>query len=193
MKRVILVSTRWEKVEPDVGIAKEQELRRTSWEPCIRHGSEVCRLVKNESAEAWRIVEQLSKEGEEKETLLLQEELVDLGRSLKETQVGRILFNEYLSPFLVQCRDAWTSLRHQVEEAEGEGRAEDLRKELDRADAECLKAAEQASQLKIPILRRFTMHLAPRKTRAVGISLLFVVNGLISDHKPQKAVVIQGR
>ncbi|KAF9441303.1 hypothetical protein P691DRAFT_813197 [Macrolepiota fuliginosa MF-IS2] len=95
MKNVILVSTMWEKVNPAIGKKREEELRERFWKLMVDKGSRTDRLEKNTMEEAWRIVEQVVTEREQREAILLQEEVVNLGRKLNETQAGRNLYNPF--------------------------------------------------------------------------------------------------
>ncbi|KAJ3559609.1 hypothetical protein NP233_g11224 [Leucocoprinus birnbaumii] len=99
MNRVMLVTTMWQKLRKaeqreGVGEDREKELKENFWKTLIDQGSQVERLKEATYDEAWRIVTLLiDKRLEENrpDAVLLQEELVDKGIALNETQAGQEL------------------------------------------------------------------------------------------------------
>lgn len=85
--RVRLVTTMWDDVDESEAAKVEGVLKRTRWQSFIRAGAQLERFD-NTSKSAWNIVESL---GITTKTLLLQKELVDMGKALEDTTAGRLL------------------------------------------------------------------------------------------------------
>ncbi|KIK19429.1 hypothetical protein PISMIDRAFT_152984 [Pisolithus microcarpus 441] len=85
--RVRLVTTMWDDVDESEAVEVEGKLKRTHWQSFIQAGAQPQRFD-NTSKSAWNIVESL---GITTKTLLLQKELVDMGKALEDTTAGRRL------------------------------------------------------------------------------------------------------
>ncbi|KAI6041766.1 hypothetical protein EDC04DRAFT_1163946 [Pisolithus marmoratus] len=85
--RIRLVTTMCDEVEASEAHNVEETLQRTEWQSLIEEGARP-EIFDNTSETAWKIVRDL---GNTKKTLLLQEELVDMGRVLEDTTAGKLL------------------------------------------------------------------------------------------------------
>ncbi|KAL0057795.1 hypothetical protein AAF712_015553 [Marasmius tenuissimus] len=90
LRNVLIVTTGWGVVAQSVGIACEEELRKTYFEPLLSKGAQIVRHEDNTPAGSYRIVEDFlnSKELGRPKPLQVQVELVDDGMRLSETKVG---------------------------------------------------------------------------------------------------------
>ncbi|KAL8344117.1 hypothetical protein RB601_004575 [Gaeumannomyces tritici] len=91
LKMVILATTMWEQVNQEVGNVREEELRTTEeyWGFMVQRGSRIFRHTNNPDS-ALRLVRHFM--GEHRpETLAIQSEMVDNGRSLDQTSAGQEL------------------------------------------------------------------------------------------------------
>ncbi|KAF9450888.1 hypothetical protein P691DRAFT_809235 [Macrolepiota fuliginosa MF-IS2] len=167
MNQVILVSNMWQKVKPEVGAAREGELKTTFWKPLIDKGSRIERLKNADPSEAWRIVEQLIKAGGERQAVLLQEELVELQKKLNETEAGKMAYSA-LQKVLDSQKEVIKSLLAQLGESNepDPSLVRELKKEQQRVQQEFQKTFEQAKKQKIPLGRRIMAFFFGRKSRA---------------------------
>lgn len=171
MNQVFLVSTMWGKIKPEIGEAREKELQSKFWEPLIRRGSIVERLSETNSDEAWRIVKKLIESHERKlkrEIVLLQEEMVDLGIKLNETQAGKTLYTS-LQKQLADQKDALKSLLAQVERSNDPALSKELKKEYDKIEADFQKTFEEAKKFKVSLGTKIAGIFGGKKARAVSI------------------------
>jgi hypothetical protein len=88
LENIILVTTMWDEVEPDVGSQREKELRGKYWKAMIDQGSATARYYGTLTS-AWDIVEHFTTQ---RQAVLLQKEMVDLEKQLPETTAGRELY-----------------------------------------------------------------------------------------------------
>jgi len=94
LKNVILVTTFWDQIPPDVGERREKELvlGPMFWKPMVERGSKVHRYHLNKS-KATDIVKEVLRN---QTTILdIQKELVDQHLVLKDTSAGQALTEDY--------------------------------------------------------------------------------------------------
>lgn len=85
MSNVTIATTMWSEVSEETGRRREQELGAVFWEDMIFHGCKTKRF-EDTGESAWDIV------GKNSPTiLLLQQEMVDVGKSLQQTDAYDIL------------------------------------------------------------------------------------------------------
>ena len=113
LKKVVLVTTMWDKVQQDTGVRREKQLFERYWKTMIDRGATTARFS-NSADSAWKIIDLILKQ-HATEALLLQEELVDLKRPLGETQAAKTLYSD-LQRILVEQRDTVRSLAEQARE-----------------------------------------------------------------------------
>lgn len=91
---VVLVTTMWDKLKnQDTGVIRETDLKSNFWADLIKSQATVDRF-ENTSESARGIIDRLIVDRKEGVTLLLQEEIVDLERTLKETKAGQALYRD---------------------------------------------------------------------------------------------------
>lgn len=170
MARVILVSTMWDKVAQDIGTKREDELRERFWKALLDKGSDIDRLQRMDSTEAWRIVKGVIQKHEKREGVLLQEELVDLKKRLNETEAGKTLYSS-LQALLADQKSHLQDLLTQMDTSGADPRVkQQLEKEYRRLDEQFQKTFQEIGKLKITLSRRILMGLSPKKTNAVSLS-----------------------
>lgn len=170
MHQVILISTMWqEEPESEKALLRESELKTKFWKPLIDRGSRVDRLERSNSEESWRIVEQLIELKEEREPVLLQEELVELQRKLNETQAGKTLYTT-LQKALDRQREDLKLLLDQLGKSDDPSLRQELRKEYERIEQDFQRTFKDVKKLKIPLGRRI-MTFFGKQARAVSVFL----------------------
>ena len=92
-KRIVLTTTMWDDVDPEIGFRTEQELSDQYWSGMIKRGCRVSRFLRT-MASAFQILGPLIDEINPHEDLLLQMEMNKMGLTLRRTSAGAILYNE---------------------------------------------------------------------------------------------------
>lgn len=169
MSKVVLVTTMWQNLlgNTDLGDEREKELKEKFWKPMIERGSEVDRLTTATSDAAWEVIHNLIDGRNKRQSVLIQEELVDLGIKLNETEAGKVLYNS-LQKLLSQQRDALTALVQQIDMAKDPTIAKELQAELDRVEKEFQRTFNDMKSLKISMGQRIKRFFFPKKARAVS-------------------------
>jgi hypothetical protein len=80
MPYTVIATTMWANVGESEGDEREEELRKYFWEDILAHGCKAARFDKTYES-AWRIVGSLSRGT----TLLIQEEMADPSKSIRQT------------------------------------------------------------------------------------------------------------
>lgn len=88
--KIVLTTTMWDEVEPEMGEKRESELQDTYWKSMIERGSTVKRFLFTPSS-AFDVLRPILTRANECHSLLLQKEVTDLGMKLRETTAGRAL------------------------------------------------------------------------------------------------------
>ncbi len=90
-RKVALMTTMWEEVDKEVGLARQAELKRDYWAEMVKGGSAIERFDGTKES-AWAILDSLIKNESRKRSIRIQEELVDLRRDLPITAAGQQLY-----------------------------------------------------------------------------------------------------
>jgi hypothetical protein len=183
VKKVVLVTTMWDnsRVDPETNTQREKELFDNYWKTMINHGASTARFL-NTANSAWHIIHPVLRQ-HETEVLLLQEELVDLKRDLKETHAGMALYSD-LQMLLVEQRDTLRSLAEQAREQSNPQLAQKLEAEVKLIQEDFDKTFNEIKSLEIPIGRRLLLLFGKwllfvgKKSR--GVRILIGIIGLFS-------------
>jgi len=89
-QNVILTTTMWDTVDAETGLQREKELKSEYWKGMINRGSKTMRYRNNHES-AWDILDSVL--GHSRLAILLQKEMVDMERQLRETTAGQTLYN----------------------------------------------------------------------------------------------------
>ena len=167
VQKVVLVTTMWDKKQrdPDTPVRREKELFDNYWKTMINFGASTARFL-NSADSAWKIIDPILKD-HKTEVLLLQEELVDLKRALRETQAGKALYSD-LQRLLAEQRDTFRSLAKQARDESNPQLAQQLEAELKRIQKDFDKTFNDIKRLKIPFSKRLLL-LFSKKSRGVRI------------------------
>jgi gas vesicle protein len=169
LKKAVLVTTMWDKgktlADPQTHNKRERWLFDNYWKRMINYGASTARFL-NSSDSAWKIID-LILQHHETEVLLLQEELVDLKRSLNETQAGKTIYSD-LQRLLAEQRDTVRSLADQLREESNPQLAEKLELEVKRIQKDFDKTRNEMQSLKIPFGKSL-MLLFSKKSPGVRI------------------------
>jgi hypothetical protein len=187
-KKVVLVTTMWDKVQHATGTRREDELFANYWKTMINYGASTARFL-NDADSAWKIIDPILKQHHATEVLLLQEELVDLNRALNETQAGKTLYSD-LQKLLAEQRDTVRSLADQARDESNPQLAHQLEDELKRIQKDFDKTFGEIKNLKIPLGKRIKLFFG-KKSQGVRLNLnlgiIFFRTVLIDLHE-QKSI-----
>lgn len=165
--RVVLASTMWERVQPDLGSRRESQLRDQFWSGLIEKGSGVERLRKSTPDEAWRIVTGVIEKAEEREAVLLQEEIVKLKLELNETAAGKTLYTG-LQKLLADQKETLKSLLSQVEKSDDPKLKKELEKEYKKIQEQFQRTFAEVSTMKVSLGRRIMLLFFGKRSHAVS-------------------------
>ncbi|KAK3364625.1 hypothetical protein B0T25DRAFT_69922 [Lasiosphaeria hispida] len=146
---VVLATTMWAEIEEErvIGLQRERELRNTYWADMIQRGSKV-KEHNGSRKSALDIVRTLTGTGRPV-TLAIQYELIVEGRTLGDTEVGRILSQEIDADMKKAVRNTM-DLNSGLEEAERDddhSAAASIRAEREEAEAQAAKRARDKEGL----------------------------------------------
>ncbi|KAJ8689308.1 hypothetical protein PTI98_013342 [Pleurotus ostreatus] len=160
---VILITTMWsDKVPADVGERREKELVEKFWKPMLDLGSDHMRFMGSYES-AWNIIRAVIARAEAR-PVLLQHELVDLHKVLRETEAGKTLYGELLRLLEEQKRIA-QQLREEVSKQNHTNPA--LKAELDnqfkQIEGLLNATVKQIQEMKIPFASRIKSFFSWKK------------------------------
>ena len=171
-RNVVLLTTMWDKARNHEEASKrESGLKERYWNVMIHHGATVARFQMNGSKpDPWSIVDNVIQRHQLGQALLLQEEMVDIGKRLSETYAGRALFRD-LEGLINKQNKTIKSLEEQVE---GGKTDEDVQREIVALQKEIEKIVQEFESMKIPLGRRISLFFGKafgKKEKSVSISL----------------------
>jgi len=163
--KVIFVTTMWDKIPTDRGEQRELELINKYWEPILKLGAQTARFLQSNDDCARNIVRRLL--DSDTRATLLQEETVDLNRSIVETEAAKTVYSQ-LQILLVKHRETLVELREGARKTNNPQILADLRKEEARIQSELDKTFAEAGTLKTPLSQRIMLFFSG-KTSGVRI------------------------
>ncbi|KAF9004248.1 P-loop containing nucleoside triphosphate hydrolase protein [Cyathus striatus] len=116
LSSVILGTTKWSEVSEKVGNARQKLLKDKMWWEMIKNGSEVFRFDNTEESASIMINHCVLKSNLNHNVFLLQKELVDLHRTVPNTESGKMLRN-ILEQFLRLQKDKGSAPQNETQKA----------------------------------------------------------------------------
>ncbi|KAF9533604.1 P-loop containing nucleoside triphosphate hydrolase protein [Crepidotus variabilis] len=163
MAKVILVTTMWDRVLPEVGTKRENDLLANYWAVMTQEGAQTFRF-KNTDDSAWEILDVLLRSENDRRVLLLQEEMVKMRKRLNETRAGMTLYAD-----LVSLLEKEKKVLESIENADP-SRVKQLQNDHARAQEEIEIIFRQLKKLKISFGRRVILFFkGDAKSHAVEI------------------------
>ena len=151
--KLIFVTTMWDKTVADRANANEQELRNDFFKPMLVAGANMERF-KNTTDSAWKIVSQLLLMHEDHAVTLIQEEMVNIGKELPETEAAQEVMTE-LQKLLNVHKKTIEELKRAAEKADNPKMIAQLNKELAENQKRMAKTYEEAAKLKLSVFKKF--------------------------------------
>jgi hypothetical protein len=157
LPNIILTTTMWDDVEPELGARRELDLVNTSWKDMIRFGSKTLRFT-NTHDSAWNIIDDALSPIHKARALRLQKELVDMEQDLPETSAGRELCSE-LEKLMKKQQETLQKIRDEMRRNDRRPIVlQSLKTDYDNQQSQLTKTMKELNQLQVPLgarLRRF--------------------------------------
>jgi hypothetical protein len=172
-RNLVLLTTMWDKARCVKECEnREARMKERYWCFMIYHGATVGRFYINGSGSEspWLIVDGVIQRHQLGQALLLQEEMVDIGKRLNETAAGMALFRDLKELINKQNR----TIKSHEEQMEGGTTDSDVQKEMDALRSEIENIMKDFQSMKIPLGRRIALFFGNpfrKKAQAVSISL----------------------
>lgn len=152
LQNVVLATTMWDKVDGQVGILREKELKNGYWKTMIKQGSRTVRY-RNTRESAWDILDGVL--GHNCLAVLLQREMVDMERQLRETQAGQKLYDT-LETLMKAQQEKLDKIRVEtMRQADDETVLKQLQEEHEDLQKQLQTTILEMQQLKISVGKRF--------------------------------------
>ncbi|KAL4068434.1 hypothetical protein V8B97DRAFT_822100 [Scleroderma yunnanense] len=152
MAQVVLVTTMWDEVEHSAGTERLEELQSTHWKGMIQRGSTIFHY-QNTPESAKRLLEEVVEKSSERRRVLLQKEISDLKKELRETAVGQELSSR-LEQLAEQRLQTLQRLREEARKSADDRTIEELRKEYSELKAQLNETLNQAHSFRLPLKKR---------------------------------------
>jgi len=158
---VVLLTTMWDKVRSITEAEKrEASLKERYWNAIIHHGATVDRFYKNGPKSPWETINEMVQRHKKGQALLLQEEMVDIGKRLNETNAGKALYRD-LQGLIEKQNKTIKSLEDQ---AKGGRTDADVQAEMEALRAEADRIMKEFESMKIPLGRKFALFFKKKET-----------------------------
>ena len=148
-KNVVLVTTKWKRVDEIIGAERENELKHAFWNVMVRHGSRMIRFDDSHTSAEQIVLTILDTKRDTEVYLRIQMELVDLQKYLPQTDAGRFVSVDLQMELSKSKRDL-ASLRGLLDVEEDPA----LRKEYEATQQSIRDIQTQIQQMKLPLARR---------------------------------------
>ncbi|KDR82126.1 hypothetical protein GALMADRAFT_90708 [Galerina marginata CBS 339.88] len=159
---VVLVTTMWDKVKGDVGKMREDDLTEHYWNKMIENHARSDRFY-NTSDSAWAIIESVIVRRIEGVPLLLQEEMVDYHRELKETSAAQQLYTQ-LQVLLIRKKDTIRQLAEQAKEQDDPKAIAAYQEELVKVQKEFEITFGAVNNLQLSFFRKILLFFGKKPT-----------------------------
>jgi len=115
---VVLTTTMWDEVDEETGEERERELTANYWRTMLEHGSTTSRFLGTRES-AFNVIDPIIEAANGRSSVLLQNELVDMRKSLPATSAGRVLFST-MGQFVSQREDLLRRIRREMRDSDGD-------------------------------------------------------------------------
>jgi hypothetical protein len=151
---VILTTTMWDEVDKETGEDREKELKTKYWRTMLERGSTMNQFQRTRES-AFDVIEPLIEEANKRSSVLLQNELVDMSKSLPATAAGLELFSA-MGQLVSQREDLLRRIRHEMRSSDGDTMAlEPLQEEHQRLQKSLEATVNEMRKLRLPFGLRF--------------------------------------
>jgi hypothetical protein len=117
-KNVILTTTMWDQVDEETGEAREKELKSKYWKALLERGSTTGRFMGTRES-AFNLIDPLIDAANQRNSVLLQRQLVDIGEKLPLTSARQALFSKMEAP-MRHREDLLPRIRNEIKRTDGD-------------------------------------------------------------------------
>ncbi len=151
--KIVLTTTMWDQVEDDIGVAREEELKKVYWSPMIERGSSVKRFLYSRES-AFEILMPIFEEVQKRSALLLQTEMSDQGLRLQETSAGKALYVG-LTELVLRHKEILGKIRNDLKDPSvDQDQLQYLMEEYQRVSVQLQRATEDERRMKLSAMTR---------------------------------------
>ncbi|KAL4062053.1 P-loop containing nucleoside triphosphate hydrolase protein [Scleroderma yunnanense] len=152
MSRVVLVTTMWDEIEPEIGQERLKELTGSYWRTMIAKGSQTFEH-QNHRESAERLLEIVVRDKGDRERVALQQEIADLKMKIPETGAGQELCSS-LEQLAERRLEVLRKIRAESKDVKDQQSERDLRKEYAELRAQLDATLSQVQALKLSMTQR---------------------------------------
>jgi hypothetical protein len=155
-KNIILTTTMWDKVDKEKGEDRERQLKQEYWRTMLERNSTTSRFLRTRES-AFEVIEPLIDEANKGSSVLLQNELVEMKKSLPATAAGLKLFSE-MGQLVSQREDLLRRIRKEMRRSDGDKMTlEPLQEEHQNLQNSLETMAFEMQRLHLPLGKRFSI------------------------------------
>jgi hypothetical protein len=152
LRNVILMTTMWDEVDEETGSQREKELKGNYWKAMIKHKSKIARY-KGTSDSAWDILDHFLQSANQRYAVLLQREMIDMERELRETKAGQTLFSQ-LEIIVHKQQETLEKIRAQTKEHSDDMILNALKEEYEERQRQLAVTLAEMQSLKLSFGKR---------------------------------------
>ena len=150
---VVLTTTMWDEVDEEIGEERERELKEIYWKSMLGRNSTTSRFLRTRES-AFDVIEPLIDAANKRSSVQLQEELVDMVKSLPATAAGQELFSA-MEQLVSQREDLLGRFRHEMRHSDGDKMAlESLQEEYQSLQKNLKATVIEMQRLRLPLGKR---------------------------------------
>ena len=153
LEKVYLTTTMWDEVDPSVGERRLDELIKDYWGSMVTQGAQTPRCRSDDDSPK-RIIQQILFQEAARKALLLQKEMGELKKELKETEAGQELYS-HLDKLVEKQIVLLRRIDRERKAASEASVLVELQTEYNDLQMEIDDKLRQMQELKLPRLKRF--------------------------------------
>ena len=115
---VMLTTTMWDEVDKETGESRESVLKSRYWRSMLERNSTTSRFLRTRES-AFNIIDPFIDSTNRRSSVLLQDELVDMCKSLSATAAGKELFSS-MGQLVSHREDLLRRIRHEMRHSDGD-------------------------------------------------------------------------
>ena len=151
---VILTTTMWDEVDKEIGEERERELKEKYWKLMLARNSTTSRFLRTRES-AFDLIEPLIEAANKRSSVLLQDELVEMRKSLPATAAGQELFSA-MGQLVSQREDLLRRIRHEMKHSDGDKMVlQPLQEEHQELQKNLEATVIEMRRLRLPLGQRF--------------------------------------
>ena len=160
-QNVILTTTMWDEVDEETGEDREAELKTEYWRSMLERGSTTSRFLRTRES-AFDLIDSLIEAANRRSSVLLQDELVVMRKSLPATAAGQELFSA-MGKLVSQREDLLRRIRHEMKRSDGDKMTlEPLQEEHQKLQNSLKATVIEMRRLRLPLGQRLLMFMTDK-------------------------------